>query len=170
MINAFLYSVIINQTVFSQMLKEICATTNEGSNLNNPLSTGQVRLCKGWGKGWGILTLGGVRMENPIYHRQQRLSSVVHLNWNFPAFTLTSQKPVCHRAVKELTQTDCSVIYQVITVHGLKKKTVELLNIQQLCRPHLNKPTLQIFFVFWKIQLLFPAVQSISSVPSTFTF
>lgn len=51
-----------------------------------------------------------------------------------------------------------------------KKKTVELLNIQQLCRPHLNKPTMQICFVFWKIQLLFPAVQSISSVPSAFTF
>lgn len=28
------------------MIKENCAATNEGSNLNNPLSTVQVRLCE----------------------------------------------------------------------------------------------------------------------------
>lgn len=47
MIDAFFNSIIVNQTFFSQMLKEICAMTHEGCNSNNTLPTSQVKLCKG---------------------------------------------------------------------------------------------------------------------------
>lgn len=143
MINVFLYPVIINQdnAVFSKMLKEICAMTCKGSYLNNPLSPDRVRISKAWGAWNGKSSLTPPTAAVFCCASQRKLSCI---RGDLSRACLSS---VCERTHSDGLLGYLSSNYGAwFTKKKKEKKTVELLNIQQLRRPHLNKPTMQIFF------------------------